>query len=102
MGPKLNFKPTSHDRCIYSTLYKGVKVYLLRQVDDFAIATPNEEFAKEIFAIIGKEMQFKSEKRPPFEYLGLLSDYNGVKVEQTSTNIAIHGYGLYCSCASNA
>ena len=62
---------------------------MLRQVDDFALASPREDIAKEIFEIIGDKIKFPSEKRPPFEYLGLLNDYNGVKVEQTLTNLAI-------------
>ena len=60
------------------------------QVDDFALASPDENIAKEIYKIIGDRIKFPSEKSPPFEYLGLMNDYNGVKVEQTSTNIAIH------------
>ena len=62
---------------------------MLCQVDDFALASPSKDIAKEIFEIIGNKIKFPLEKRPPFEYLGLLNDYNGVKVEQTSTNLAI-------------
>ena len=50
----LNFKCTTHDRTLYSTVYKGHKNLLLRQFDDFAMGTPSEDLAKEIYDIIGR------------------------------------------------
>ena len=55
---------------------------LLRQVDDFAMATPNEELAKSIYDRIGKKLQLPSEKEVPFKCLGLLEDFNGLNVKQ--------------------
>ena len=58
------------------------------QVDDFALASPDENIAKEIYKIIGEWIKFPSEKGPSFEYLGLMHDYNGVKVEQIQWQVA--------------
>ena len=64
-------------------------VFLLRQVDDFAIACPAEHIATTIYDAIGKRLQLPSEDKPPFSYLGLLDDYNGVDVHQYNDSIAI-------------
>ena len=58
------------------------KVLLLRQVNDFALATPNEALAKLIYDRIGKKLQLPSEEDVPFKYLGLLEDFNGLNVKQ--------------------
>ena len=42
-SPKLNIKCITHDHTIYSTTFRGVKVLLLRQVDNFAPASPDEQ-----------------------------------------------------------
>ena len=56
-SPELNFKSTTHDRTIYTTVFEGEKVYLLRQVDDFALACSNQDIADKIYDIIGKNIQ---------------------------------------------
>ena len=53
-SPELGFKSTIHDRCIYQANFKGTKVLLLRQVDDFSLAAPSESIAIEIYNIIGR------------------------------------------------
>ena len=58
----------------------------MRQVDDFLLACRNEETAKNIFNTIGVKMSFDTEKEQgiiPFEYLGVVDDYNGVEIRQT-------------------
>jgi hypothetical protein len=90
--PELSFTPTTHDRTIYATIYRGTKVLLLRQVDDFALACASEPLARDIFDFIGRQLQLPNEPAPPFKYLGLLSAYNGLDVEQSSSHI-----GLSCS-----
>ena len=87
--PKLNFKATTHDKCIYQSVYKGVKLLMLQQVDDFLIASPNETLANEIYSIIGKKLQLPKESEPPFKNLGLATSYNGVDVKQTQQYIEI-------------
>ena len=90
---RLNFQTTVHDRTVYWTTFRGVKVYLLRQVDDFALASPSEDIAKEIFQIIGEELKFAKEDKIPLEYLGLLDDFNGVKVQQSAENVVLSSEG---------
>ena len=41
--------------------FRGVKVLLLRQVDDFALASPDEDIAKAIYDIIGKRLTLPRE-----------------------------------------
>ncbi|KAG7358173.1 reverse transcriptase RNA-dependent DNA polymerase [Nitzschia inconspicua] len=86
---ELQFRHTTLDHTIYSTVYKGKKVLMLRQVDDFSIACDDESIAIEIYYIIGRELQLPGEDKPPFKYFGLQTDYNGLDIEQTSTHIAI-------------
>jgi len=62
-------------------------VLLLRQVDDFALACPNEDMAKRLYDQIGKRLQLPSETQPPFKYLGLLKDFNGLDIAQYSDAI---------------
>ena len=59
---------------------------MLRQVDDFLLTCDSETTAKNIFDTIRKKIQFDSEKEKniiPFEYLGVVTDYNGVDIIQT-------------------
>ena len=85
----IGFKNTVHDKCIYQTTYRGTKILLLRQVDDFSIASPSETLAKEIYNIIGTQLQLPDEKEPPFKYLGLLADFNGIDIIQSADRITL-------------
>jgi hypothetical protein len=89
LGPKLKFTTTTHDRTIYRTVYKGHKILLLRQVDDFAIASPSETIATEIYDIIGSALQLPTENSKPFKYLGLLTDFNGLDIHHTRDHISV-------------
>ena len=81
---KLKFKPTTHEPCFYSGTHKGNKLYFLRQVDDFAIACDNEAIAMDVINAINSHMTVQ------IKYLGLLTRFNGVDVEQTSEYIKIY------------
>lgn len=81
---KLNFKPTTHEPCLYSGTYENTNILFLRQVDDFAIACPDEAIAKSIISKINTFMQVQ------IKYLGLLTRYNGVDVQQTRDYIKIY------------
>ena len=48
MSEPLNFRTTTHDKTIYQTNYKGEKILMIRQVDDFSLACDKEETAIEI------------------------------------------------------
>ena len=88
-SPELGFCSTRHDRTIYSAEFDGIRVLLLRQVDDFALACPNEDLARRIYALIGSKLQLPSETKPPFKYLGLVDEFNGVSVTQTRTSVTL-------------
>lgn len=88
-SPELNFKSTTHDKCIYQTTFQGHKVMLLRQVDDFLIACKDQTIATAIFDIIGAKLKLPNEPIIPFKNLGLATDYNGVDLHQTQSYIQI-------------
>ena len=90
---EFGFKSTTHDRSIYSAVIEGERVLLLRQVDDFALACSNEPLAERLYARIGQRLQLPSESKPPFKYLGLLTEFNGLDIQQCDDSIVI-------SCAS--
>ena len=85
----LGFAPTTHDRAIYSATIDGQIILLLRQVDDFALASPSENIAKDVYTSVGKRLQLPSEAKPPFKCFGMIDDFNGVDIHQTSTAIEI-------------
>ena len=80
---KLHLKPTTHEPCLYSGKYKGNKIYFLRQVDDFAIACDSEDIAKGLINTINNHMTVQ------IKYLGLLTRFNGVDIDQTQKYIKI-------------
>ena len=89
----LGFKTTTKDRCIYIKKIDGRVILLLRQVDDFCCGCTNEQDAKNIYNLIGTKIQFKSERDKgdiPFEYLGLVKDYNGTDLVQTKKYIEMN------------
>jgi len=85
----MGFESTTHDRTIYKNTYEGETVYLLRQVDDFALACNDESTAKAIYAEIGSRLKLPKEDKAPFTYLGLVQDFNGIDIEQTRDYIQI-------------
>ncbi|KAG7356322.1 reverse transcriptase RNA-dependent DNA polymerase [Nitzschia inconspicua] len=95
--PELSFHSTTHDRTIYSGVFVGEPILLLHQVDDFALACCCESTATSVYDFIGKALQQPHEAQPPFTYLGLLSDYNGVDVQQTADYIEMTSAG-YIDC----
>ena len=89
----LGFRTTTKDRCIYIKKIDGCIILLLRQVDDFCCACTREQDAKDIYNIIGTKIQFKSERDKgdlPFEYLGVVKDYNGCDLVQTKKYIEMN------------
>jgi hypothetical protein len=73
---KLNFKPTTHEPCLYHGTYKGNKIPFLRQVDDFAVAAKTADIAMDIIKEIDKYMMID------IKDLGQLERYNGVDIVQ--------------------
>ena len=90
------FKTTTHYCCIYRKFIDGEVVYLLRMVDDCLLLCKNEKTAKNILIIIGEKRSFDTEKEKgiiPFEFLGIVDDYYGVDIRQTSHYIEISCQG---------
>jgi dUTP pyrophosphatase len=81
---KLGLTATTHEPCLYSGKYNNSNVLFLRQVDDFAIACKDEKIAKEMIAKINSYMSVQ------IKYLGLLTRYNGVDVDQRREYIKIY------------
>ena len=79
----IGLKPTVHEPCLYSGKYNNETVFLLRQVDDFAIAAKSQETAKEIIEHISKYLSV------PMHNLGILNKFNGVDILQTKDYIKI-------------
>jgi len=88
-SPELNFKTTTHDCTIYTANFDGERVYLLHQVDDFALACTNKALANKIYDTIGKKLQLPNEDKPPFSKMGLINNFNGINVTQTDLYIKI-------------
>ena len=73
-------------------------------IDDCIISCKSEQTARNIFNIIGEKMQFPSEKEKgiiSFEFLGVVNDYNGVDIKQTSHYIEMSCQNyINCLCQS--
>ena len=83
---QMDFETTTHDCCIYKKSIDGSLVYLLRQIDDCALACCDQKTTENIFNIIGTKMSDEEEKGIiPFEFLGVICDYNGVDIKQNFT-----------------
>jgi hypothetical protein len=80
---KLGFTATSHESNIYSATLHGNTVLLLRQVDNFALATSDPAVTTQVYDNNGKALMLHGEPAPPFEQLGLVTSFNGVDMLQT-------------------
>ena len=80
---EIKLKPTVHEPCLYSGKYNNEEVFLLRQVDDFAIAAKTQTTAKTIIEHISKHLSV------PMHNLGILSKFNGIDITQTRDYIKI-------------
>jgi len=87
--PQFRFKSTTHDRSTCSPTFEDTRTLLLRQVDNFAVACPDEDIAKRLHDQIGKALQLPSENAPPFKCLGLVNDFNGLDIAQCSDAIKL-------------
>ena len=76
-------KPTVHEPCLYSGMVNGQRVIFKRQVDDFAIAAPNELTTNILFDMIDDKLTI------PMKRQGFLDMYNGIDVIQTRHYIKI-------------
>jgi hypothetical protein len=69
--------PMVHEPCLYSGLIANKRVLLMRQVDDFAVAAPDERTASVLLDMIDDKLTI------PMKRQGLLDMYNGIDIVQT-------------------
>ena len=74
---KLGFKSSSVEPCLYHGTIKEVPILVLRQVDDFAIAAPDETHANHIIDAIDENLIFS------LKHLGILTYFNGSDLLQS-------------------
>jgi len=84
----LNFKSCPHEPCLYTGNFRGCRLIFLRQVDDFAIASPTPDLASSFLDELDKHLKQKLKRQ------GLLTSFNGLDVTQTSlyTKISCNTY----------
>jgi hypothetical protein len=80
---ELGLTPTVHEPCLYLGNVAGKWVIFKRQVDDFAIAAPEEKTADILLDLIDNQLTI------PLKRQGLLDMFNGVDVVQTWDYIKI-------------
>jgi hypothetical protein len=80
---KIGLLPTVHEPCLYSGTLNGKCVVFKRQVNDFAIAAPNQHTANLLMDMINDRLTM------PIKRQGYLNMFNGIDVVQTKHYIKI-------------
>ena len=75
--------PTVHEPCLYSGMINWKRIVFMRQVDDFAIAAPDQHTADILMDLLDEQLTM------PIKRQGLLDMFNGVDVVQTKHYIKI-------------
>ena len=83
---QIGFQLPTHEPCVYRLSQEkfGEGIFLLRQVDDFALGCDSEAIAEAIWKLIDKEMP------APLKREGLISRFNGIDIKQTRDYIKVH------------
>ena len=81
---KLGLTPTIHEPCLYEGTVDGHRILFLRQVDDFAIAAPDQRTADILLDMIDEELSMPIKRQGPVEL------FNGINVDQTKYYIKLH------------
>ncbi len=79
----IGLTPTVHEPCLYSGVIGGKWIIFKHQVDNFAIATPNERTANILLDMLDKKLTM------PIKQQDLLDMFNGVDATQTKHYIEI-------------
>ena len=61
----------------------GKEIFILRQVDDIAVAAPSTEMANAVITAIGKYM------KSPIKMEGIVDLFNGLNIDQTRDYIKV-------------
>ena len=80
----IGLTPTSHETCLYSGYVGKEKVYLLRQVDDFAVSASSLGIGNILLSKIDEQL------KEPLKYQGIISYFNGVTISQSKDYININ------------
>jgi len=80
----MGFTPARHEPCLYSGTVNGERVFFLRQVDDFALATPSTVSCEAVIKYINSKMTMD------VKGLGIIGRFNGMDIEQTKWYVKIH------------
>jgi hypothetical protein len=81
---KLGLTPTIHEPCLYSGVIASKGINFKCQVDDFAIAAPDQRTANILLDMLDKKLTM------PIKHQGLLNMFNGIDVIQTHHYIKIN------------
>jgi hypothetical protein len=81
---ELGLEPTVHEPCLYSGLINGNRIIFKCQVDDFAIAAPDQHTADVLMDLIDDRLSM------PIKRQRYLDMFNGVDVVQTKYYIEIN------------
>jgi hypothetical protein len=73
----IGLTPMIHEPCLYSGTIHGQRVLFMRQVDDFAIATPDAKTSDILMDMIDDHL------RIPIKRQGYLDMYSGIDLLQT-------------------
>ena len=81
---EIGLTPTVHEPCLYSGTFNGKRILFMRQVDDFAIASPDAKTSDMLMDLIDDKLSI------PIKRQGYLNMYNGVDIYQTRHYIKIN------------
>ena len=82
---KIGFKSTTHEPCIYILHTTTETIYMLRQVDDFAIACDDKSTAMYYWDQMDKHL-----KEPLKRESNILTRHNGIDIVQSEDGIKLH------------
>ena len=76
-------KPTKHEPCLYRGVISGKEIFLMRQVDDFAVSADDLVTANAVLSIIDDRLT------EPMKFQGIISYFNGVTLTQSKHFVKI-------------
>ena len=81
---KLGLTPTTHEPCLYTGKVDGHNIFLVRQVDDFAVSAPTTSLGNKFF------QQLDEHLIEPLKMQGTINYFNGVNLVQTRNYITVN------------
>ncbi len=76
---EIGLTPTVHEPCLYSGIFNDNRILFMRQVDDFAIASPDAKTSDMLMDLIDDKLSI------PIKRQGYLDMYNGAMSRPSST-----------------